>query len=216
MNQNLSDMLPEILVDVPGCPEHLALVHLRKACREFFRKSRAWRKSLDRIPIVNNVAVYPLDAPIDAEVIGVRSVKHNDRKPLDETDPIEEDSKNLDWRFEVGSPLKSYHMDDPNTLRVVPIPSGFIEFTDYLYVIAELIPTNIATTLESTVMNRYWDSLIDGALYKLFELTKEPWADPAMATKKEIKFRARISEARIEASKGFTRKDVRVQMRPLV
>ena len=61
--------LPEVLVDVPGCPDIVAVNAVRNAAIDFCEKSQVWQYDFTaKVSLVAAQAVYALTPPTGARV----------------------------------------------------------------------------------------------------------------------------------------------------
>lgn len=60
----LDDLYPLVLPFVPELPLPTVDQHIKLAAQEFYRRSHAWRETLDPITLVADQTEYDLDAPV--------------------------------------------------------------------------------------------------------------------------------------------------------
>ena len=82
---NITDFLPWILGDVPGCPDIVAQRAVVAAAKEFCEGSNVWNVLTDPIVLVDGLAGYDLDIPTDAEIVKVMAVYGPERRLIAKT-----------------------------------------------------------------------------------------------------------------------------------
>jgi hypothetical protein len=63
-----TDLLPKVLPSVPGCPQPLAIQHIRDAAIRVCERTLAWRYIQPKFTLLPGVHEYLYDKPIDSEV----------------------------------------------------------------------------------------------------------------------------------------------------
>jgi hypothetical protein len=69
-----ADFLPQVLPYTPGCPDLLAVDHIRSAAREFAGETGCWNYMTAPVVTRAGVAIYPLD--VDSSQERVRLIGH--------------------------------------------------------------------------------------------------------------------------------------------
>lgn len=63
-----TDLLPKVLPSVPGCPQPLAVQHIRDAAVRVCERTLAWRYVQPKFDLLPGVHEYLYDKPIDSEI----------------------------------------------------------------------------------------------------------------------------------------------------
>lgn len=74
-----TDLLPKVLPNVPGCPQPLAIQHIRDAAIRVCERTLAWRYTQPRFNLLPGVHEYVYDKPVDTEVHVLFDALVNDR-----------------------------------------------------------------------------------------------------------------------------------------
>jgi len=205
----IDDLLPEIVPECPGVPDPLATLAVRRAAREFCRRSTWWRESLAAIDTVAGTASYTL-APASAEsmiVSVVDPVMHVKEPVYRKTRRWLGENAGLNWDTNTGEIADYYLMTDEKTLRLVPIPT--VAQTGGLEVTVVLQPTPTATNLDTDLYNQWYEAIAYGAKAYLQVQTDKPWSSPQDARVNAGLFEDKIHEAfsRVTAGNADTGTD---------
>lgn len=197
------DLLPDIQVEIPEIPSFVAQRSLIRAMREFCEETRAWRISFNASTLADD-PLLPLISyfPDFTELVDVITIKN-----VDGGEPVEPRTyawfdKNLsDWRSDSAIDANYYVLEDNNTIRLVPYPTETI--VNKYYVRAAIKPLLTTTTLDDRMVNKYSETLIHGALAKLYAIPRKPWTDLQLASIHDAQFRVKFGQARTEAAEEF-------------
>jgi hypothetical protein len=156
---SISDFLPFVLPEVPGCPEDYALFQLKNSARQFFDETWAWRKTLDPIPVVNGQDSYDLDPDVDiADDPEVRIITS-----------VRIDNQELD--------LRSYSLEpmgiDP--FHQITFTEGHAPTSGTLVVGVALVPRPNTDIIPAEFLNRYFEGIRTTALYNLLSMPNNKW-----------------------------------------
>lgn len=188
-----NDVIPEIMTDVPGCPEPLVEAKVRNAAILFCRESRAWKERLEDIYPVEGQVYYQLELPEEAQLSILASAR---QYPY----------TNPERYNELGA-----RMTNLGTLQFDQAPvvaDGPIE------VMAILQPTKDATGMPDRLGQIYERALIHGALGRLFEMPGRDWSSPSFAEYHWKQFRDVVADAKVRAATGETNEPIRVSPDP--
>ena len=139
------------------------------------------------IPVLPNVAVYPLHKVYEIEHIGLhRSLVEPDYRPETLYQVSQEDVAGLhsDWRTSTGTP--EYVIQYDQSIRLVPMPrdSGFIKLEGYRVPLAPMV----LGTDEPEINPIHHEYLIYWALHKAFSVPDAEVLDPNRAAIAEGQF----------------------------
>lgn len=199
-------LFDEVLPDVPGVPQNVALNAIRNSIIEFCARSQIWTAEHSAVDIVATQADYPFVPPIaDTVIAGVSSVRYNGIRIYPVT-LTELDSEVTNWKIRTGPPKRHFQRSS-DKLSLFPIPSdslaGALTFT------VALKPSRASTGADSWLFEKYREEFAHGAKYKLFGMQKKPWTDPALAGYHKDLFDVAVSNAAREAAKSMSKTAIR-------
>jgi len=199
---------------VTNCPSPVMVDALRNASIEFFRRSLAYRVWLTPFNMTATVSEYVLSGfPFETELAHiVRFVCDS----LVLTPVTNEEVIGYDPAYPTTTSTRPryYTMHKKPRIKVSPVPSETLALAFIAYVAVQ--PTLDSVGVEQAYMDEYRDYLIAGALSRLLMIPNRHWTDLQLGAMKQARFNAGIEYARIQANKGHTRRDLRVQPRAWV
>lgn len=184
-----SQMIPEALALVPECPNPIIQDALRKAMREFFSSSRAWRgKGLTLLTTVASQESYDANPPANAEVAQVMSC-YRDTEEIECEVPGEEDDF---YPAETGSDYRISVSDDGLYYELHPAPesAGEVLKGSVAYTLAEN-----AVGVPSWIYREHRYGIACGAAAHLVAQTGKPWTDREAYAMHRAKFDEAIRDA---------------------
>lgn len=199
MMDSLYDLLPDLFIELPNCPEQLIKQHLRLIAREFCRETEAYRIELDPIDIVSGTVEYNLNTGTNGSISRIIWVKKGDNitDANDQTNPL--------------SP-GDYYLKDEWTLVLYSEPSSSI--TDGLIVKVAIRPDfDEDASLPPWFLERYADRLISGVKSKLLRMNNKPWTDRGLAGLYSNEYNSGIIDAKQENFRDYKFQDVMIQSR---
>lgn len=198
--------VPEVKPYLVGCPEPMAIMHIRHAAIEFCEKSRYWRENLTPINAVANTSSYTLAPPADALIWDVVSVRHNGKEL---SSAIEDDITGNDWRSQTATDARSWFAGERDNIRLVPTPSA--SGTANIDVRAVVKPSRTTNNLPKQLYDNYLEHIAAGAMARLMAIDNVEWSNPSMVARHENVFMAGVDKAAIEAAKGYNRAPLRTR-----
>lgn len=192
------DMLDDVLPDVPGCSNELAINALRNAAIELYTKSWIYTQPCDPQPTVKNQADYDLDTFTNYRNIGIVSVNFDDAQ-LTPTGVTNLNRSNLRWQDDVGTPT-NYISADYISIRLYRIP----DVVGTLNAVVALAPSKTATGIEDFIYHLYSEQLAAGAKARLMLMPNKPFSDPVISREYRAQFAAAITDAKWRAHKSLT------------
>jgi len=225
--QPLSNLLPQVLPDLDGCSDLLALRALQNSNIRLHEETSVLTQQLAEIPLVVDQPNYTLSNPTGFQIIDVRDCQVD--KIL--LTPTSEDQLDLEWaERSAGHTYRLYHhhafagldqsnwreaksdqprfyyMIDPNQIRLVAIPTTVL--TNGIDLRVGIKPT-LAASHEITdwLFEDYYLTIVLGALAELYAIPKKTWSDKVMAGVKGSAFDTKINKIRAEALRGYNRND---------
>lgn len=202
-------LIPFITLDVAGAPDPVIVAMTNMAARELCLRSGCWNEHED-IPLVADRGEYEPSMPSDAQVRFVKSIMLNNR----EIDPASEDRILYYMRSAfsaTGSPLFFYMLNDMS-FRVLPKPT-VNDDGQIMNVRTVFVPKLGSTVFDSNLIERYAETLIAGAKWKLMEMPGKPWSNPGLAAYNKGVFEEGVTKARIDTELSNVPSSMRVRQR---
>lgn len=198
--------VPEVAPYLVGCPDVMAITHIRHAAIEFCEKSRYWRENLTPINAVANAATYTLAPPTDALIWDVVSVRHNGKEL---SSVIEDDITGNDWRSQTATDARSWFAGERDNIRLVPTPAASGTANIDARVVVK--PSRTTNNLPKQLYDNYLEHIAAGAKARLMAMVNVEWSNPAMVDYHENIFMSGVTKATIEAAKGYNRAPLRTR-----
>lgn len=203
----VSAFFSRLLPQVVGCPEPLAQQALVDAAIHFCDATQAVVVNLDPVAAKAGQAQYELDVPSQSRLSQVHRVWFDDRQlgavPLSEVNVIESVT---------GTPTYFYctDVDEVLTLNLYPTPekSGTINLR------VGLKPARTATSLHASLLERWSDYIVDGALSRLMAMPEQPFTNETRALMLESKLRHGLYVARVDAMRQRAVASLTAKARP--
>ena len=203
-------LVPSVVMQAPNCPEFTAVYALRMAAVELCQESHLLMHTMDPIDVIAGEATYDFDVPRDTEAMVVKEVWLEDR-PLA---PLGESSKNKwPWlRLDSRNVRPAGYTQNGNTsLTLTPVPDK--DYLGGLIIRLAIMPTFESTTIDSDLISVWTDTLINGALARLYMIPNQPFTNFELAKVREVQYRQDVVKAKIHANKALTTASLRVQPR---
>lgn len=200
----VTDVIPELTMSVSGCPNVTMAQAIRRAARMFCRES--WYVLRMITPqVVAGKQDYTMTLPTDEEPIAVKYVSVNNEVVYSGV-PEEQDPNKGPERPRV------YTFTPPNILSLFPVP-------DQQYPCFALVPAQPsvgATTLPIEIQQAYHEVVGYGALAFVQEMSGNPWYSPKMAEQNYARFRNGITNAKAQAMRSWSARNLRADAAPFV
>lgn len=193
-----TDLLPQL----PGCPDPLIEHELKRACQDFFARSRAWQVIQAPTAITANqttLSITPTDTTqdlvrvegcwLDGKSLKVFGVGDLDAAFSD------------DWQAHTGS-ISSIVQITPGSALLYPIPLA--ASVTGIKLRLSVKPSEIATGIPDDLFAKYRDELACGARARLMMQADKSWSRPDVAMVNAAKFEAAINTASISAARSFS------------
>lgn len=179
--------LPEVALEVAGCPQLVVINAIQNAAIQFLRESELQTADLTPIDIVAGDANYTLTAPVGATLVKAEKVTVDG-------EPLESVSSTID-EDETGAAY-AYRQESPNEIRIIRVPDA--DITGGLVVKAAIAPTKNADSVlvEEWIAAKYLEEIACGAKARLLMQNGKPWANPGSAEVNQRVFLAAIAEAK--------------------
>lgn len=201
-------MLPQVLPEVAGCPDIVAIEAVRTAAIMLCERASVWKVRYDPIDVIAMVADYELDIPTGAYSKAINKITFNGnvlRPRL--TEQLDRDVPN--WQTTTGTPF-GYFMSADDTITLVYEPDT--TYPQSMYVTGTLAPTRNASVIDDEVYQRYYPLMATGAKALLFMQQQQKWSNATLGAALFDAFQAGVNAA--YAHKLTGQANVQLQARP--
>lgn len=199
-------LFDEVLIDVPGVLQNVALNAIRNAAIEFCEHTRCWVVDAEPITSIANQAVYQFDPDSGTEIAGVIQAYYNGVR-IDPMTAEQLDSEcsqpqstfvaGTPWSEQAGTP-KYYHIERPDEFILVPYPDTGIAAAIKMKI--ALKPSRSASGMEKWLIDKHFEEIAHGAKGKLCAMQKKPWSDATKAVYHMREFNFGINKASAHSS----------------
>ncbi len=189
---DFSAFLPHVLQYTPGCPESLAIDHIRKAARMFCARTQCWNFE-DRLLTGNGQDVYPLPVDDDIERVKLTALR------VDGTTYTTVDAtRGRSWGRDQNSSRFGF-LSAPSEITVNPVPRS-----DDREIFMQLsVKPSLTSTEWPDELAEYIDDIAHGAVSSLAGIPKEAWTDRQVASDHYAMFMQRCSAVSINVARGY-------------
>lgn len=208
MSTTLDSLISDISQHVSGCPDPTISTAIVTALIELCTKSHAWvQESAD--------TTYPaLTTSLAVPVVGNGLVEAVNNVYCNGIEVYVKTQADLalmfqDWKIVTGTP--THYFIDNGMLRLVPTPIADV----VVQMGVVLKPSRSETIVDDWFYNKYWQTIVHGALYYLMILPKREWSDSTLAADHKSEFYTGIDTAKINVFKNNTVTSNRVSGRRL-
>lgn len=225
----LSELLGDVLPEVPKCSDLMASQHIEDAAIDFYKKARLKNFTLGAIAVVIDTSSYALANPAGWQLMYVRTARMDGRSmfPTSEEyldlnwdsagDPWMYELRNTcscasgdtkNWRTVTSEQPSVYYMENPNLMRVVGIPS--VAYAAGLVVNAVAHPAPGVTEIDDWIYNSHRDLIAMRAIATLSLLKGYPFSDPRKAGEYLEEYESEMIDVAAAALRGYQRNDLPV------
>lgn len=198
------DFLPEVLPEVSGCPDIVAVNAVRNAAIEFCERGNFWKVDMDTIATEAGVLTYDLDSPVNgSRVIQVMTLFCDGKEIYPRTEEWL-DAHEEEWRTYQNVP-QFYFQPNPDTITLARVPDGVYSITGTV----SLCPRRKATGIEQFILENHLETIASGAKSRLMALPNVLWSNPELSAYHAGKFNSGIASASVASAKGFSRAPIR-------
>ena len=200
-----SQFFPDILAEVPGCPDSMLERALLRASQEFCAGTMAWKVWLSDTVTVLNTVEYDIEFESNSELIRLERATL-DGRPLQMA--TADDLPN-DWMTNSASIAPCVFTNDRKTLALLPPPAANL----VLRVEASLKPANNAAGVEDFLFDNYVDTIAMGAMAKLMQKSNVPFSNPAKGMELDRQFTYELARIGFQKDRGFSSHMSRAKVR---
>lgn len=209
---NVSDLVPFVSVEVPGCPDVLIKQTLVQAAIELCTESLAWQEIQEPVTLRDGTNELDIDTPRDARIVTVKDIWASSRKLRPATmDQLFEAIPN--WQSAQGSEPTYYNASsDWQTIKIFPTP---LEANSAkLTMRVAYAPTITATTLPDELATKYLDGLTGGAKSRLMIMPGRSWTNTQLAGVYREQFNEFLLRAKIDVMHDRVQGSISVRPHP--
>lgn len=203
-------LVRNVAMYAPNCPEPTILYALRMTIIDFCQETMWWTKTLDPIDVEEGETEYPLNAGSGVEPVSVLAAWYKDI-PLYPMGQASHDK----WPWlkidERAAKPAAYTTVGFETIKLAPKPDRSEK--NALVVKVAVMPTMEATAVDGELMSFWTDTLINGALARIYDIPNQPFTNPGAADKRELMYRRDLVRAKIHANKAKTNVSLTVKPR---
>ena len=194
--------LPEVMIDLPGVPEPLAIHHIRNAAMQFCEETRLWSEYLDAISVQANEGEYTLDGPQHTNVVDILSASFNGSPLGGPFSESELDKKRPGWREETGA-QPFLCAKKGNLIRLIPIPTEAA--ANALRAAVAVKPALTAHEGPDFLLADWHEAIGYGAKERLLMVPGKDWTNADLALYFGKQFRKKVNDGRAKFLKGGSR-----------
>lgn len=218
----LSDLLPDVLVEVARATEPIASRAIEDAVIEFYKRTGIYKADVPAIDVVASTPTYTManpagyqitaihEATLDQQPLRVSSIQELDlnwdsiRRDLQEAyyqnnHGVLDSSKH--WRYSEQVFPGLILAEDPNTARLVGIPTT--AYAAGLAVKVTCHPTRGVTEITDWIFNTWDVAIVAGAIAQLLNMDDKPWTNTSKAQTSYASFEQMIEEAKAVRTRSY-------------
>jgi hypothetical protein len=197
--ESLDTLLQDTIPELPGVVRAVAERELRLTFREFFERSYAWRVVLEGLDAPAGDTPILLedsnDGDANSDVVGILAVVYNGN-PLRKLA-----AKPARINTTTDLPTHFYATSNPDEIKLYPPLEN--ASTGLMDVHVALTPKLDATSFPRQITTKFYDTLRDGFLARLYRHPNKPYSSPAVAMQLQHNFKRAIGYHMAQAKQGY-------------
>jgi hypothetical protein len=202
-------LFPYLLADVPGVPDVTAKQALLLSTIEFCVHTHAWDEIQDPVTLSDAVNEYDVDVPQDARVVAIKNI-WTAAKELTPVTMSQLQQAVPNWQVATSNIPMYYNAPaDLGSFRVYPIPTNAMGLAITLR--AAYAPTLSAASVPDSVINRYLESIVSGAKYRLMATPGKGWSNAPLAAYHQQRFDEGVNRAKIDILHDKTQGSLKIK-----
>ena len=195
-------LLPDVLPNVYGCSDPVAIAAIRSSAIDFCTKSEVYQQELDPVTTVAKIYEYDLEPPKNAVVHKILWLI-NDGEKLEPVSTGLLEQRLPDWRDKANAGIPKYFVQQSQTLfYLAPMPAT--TKVESVLLRAVLKPTADALLLDDEIINNHKDAIVSGALFRLLRTPAKVWTDYQAAQMYAALYAEGVKEAENKARSSNT------------
>lgn len=198
----------EIALALGDMPDGIAENFVRQAAIDFCERSQIIRRVVD-IDLICGVSDYPILLP-DERIVSIQRVCVGDRCCAERA------VLSASAPCETGCTFHGHSIwfVPPDSLNIRPTPS--VDRAKAIRVHVAVAPLRDACELDSVLYERYHETILDGALARLYLAKTTPWHDKELANLHKTQFDQGIAAAGLDRLTGDTRGPFKMAFRRII
>jgi hypothetical protein len=188
-------------VQLPSCPQMIAIDAIRQAARDFCERTFAWTHMQDAMTVYANEPEYELEPPDNAEAVRVLEAWLSGApirvRSVDELNRI---YRTNSWNTATGSPRHLVNLSR-HTARLVPIPEERVVAGLVLRIAVK--PTTDATEICDEIFDEFRDAIAAGARAILQLMPAQPFSSPKQGAIDRAMFESAVADELIQFWRGY-------------
>lgn len=200
-----TSLIDEVQLYTESVPRATLEQFIRRACIMLCRESRVWKSSGTEtlIPGEDDLCIDNwVNAPGSSErqLLGVEEIRY-DGKPLGRK--TEKQVSDLTDRY---GTVCAFYQPALHEIKLLNVPDSFADTDDFVTYNVSVAPSSTSVGMDSTIIERYRDGIISGAVGLLFGIPRKTWSNPMFAQQYMMAFAASIADATTDANQEFSRR----------
>lgn len=194
-----SDLVSEVLPDVPGCPDITIERAIRDAAIEFFDASCAYTVDQDGEVVAAGTDVIDLAIPTGTRLVQVLRAQLG-QTPLHQMSRDDLFRSGRPWQTDVGRPqLVTFESD--RAVRLVPIADQTL--AELLYIRFAVAPTRASSSIPDAIGERYFRELVYGAKSIVMLMPGMVWSNQQLGAAYRDLFLRGVREAKLTVAQDM-------------
>ena len=191
-----STFLPDVSVDLPGCPQLFIQHHAIRVLADFCTQTRVLTEKLQALDVAAGQGEYTI-APSDStnQIVRIERVWLNGEL-LAPVGADELDAEVPEWRTSTGLPRLFTSEAGSNTFALVPVPDAESLGGLVAEVSIAADPSASPTQFDAMLYRKYGDGLACGIKARLMLIPGKEWSNPEMAVVNGQGYALAIARAR--------------------
>lgn len=211
MAQVITDLLPQLRIELPGIPEPVLVDGLHAALDDFLKQSEVWKFSVATILNWTTALSFPAlgaatEIPASTRVVRIDTVKYGvggtNLKPVPFKTRDQLDSELPDWEVRTGSSPDVWTNNGPGVPQIVPIADADVLGSLQIRVILSALDQSV--TVPTFIIAEFADEIRYGTLARLMKIPGKDWTSLSAASSYKALFNVGVKKAksRSEAEYG--------------
>ena len=199
---NFSDFVSEVLSAAPDCPNPTIIRTVRAAVRDLCEKADCYRYTLEPQTVLLGSSDIELDVPASTTLHKVIKLTLG-KTTIEPSSVTLENDNDPEWRTRVGTP-RAFLRSTEDLNNIIITPKAEREYS--LVGEIALKPSLTATSINDVFVDRFYQTIIDGAIWKLLTIASAPWYNPQQGSQHGAMFLQGVSAASSQAQNDNTSK----------
>lgn len=202
---SFSEFIPEIKLAIGEVQDDIVANYVRQAIIDLCERSQILRRTVT-LDVQCGVEDYPIEVDEDERIVSIQRICVGNQECMRPT------VLRVTEPCDTGCTLHSHTIwfVPPDTLNIRPAPIQ--DRHNAIKVVVAVAPTRDACTADSVFYERYHETVINGALARLYLAKTTPWFEPNLAQYHKALYDQGVAAAGMDRLTGNKRG--RIQMTP--